>query len=186
MPTQKSVKSRNQGRSVQLRSSRGLHSLLVLWITHTHTHVGICAAILLRTLLCLLSISQHKPKSPSVTSAMKIECPKYSPHVITFNQGIRNEILPNQAQTLFSCKTTGPDKVSVYFRKDNKSQHTEGTGLHLHNRPVSSARLDSGTKLGLFSSGVSDLPLATADNWITVLTRISFWASELRTRNNGH
>lgn len=30
MPTQKTVKSRNQGRSVQLRSSSGLHSLFVL------------------------------------------------------------------------------------------------------------------------------------------------------------
>lgn len=30
MPMQKMVKSRNQGRSVQLRSSSGLHSLFVL------------------------------------------------------------------------------------------------------------------------------------------------------------
>lgn len=30
MPIQKTVKSRNQGRSVQLRSSSGLHSLFVL------------------------------------------------------------------------------------------------------------------------------------------------------------
>lgn len=39
IPTQKTVNKRNHGKSVQLRSSKGFHSLFVLWKTK-YQHIG--------------------------------------------------------------------------------------------------------------------------------------------------